>query len=47
MEEKINYREELASIREALKGVEEPYSNEELELLENGMYGCVLLAEEN
>ena len=47
MEEKINYREELASIREALKSVEEPYSNEELELLENGMYGCVLLAEEN
>ena len=47
MEEKINYREELASIRESLKGVEEPYSNEALELFENGMYCCVLLAEEN
>lgn len=47
MEENINYREELAAIREGLKAAEEPYSNEELEMLENGMYCCVLLAEEN
>lgn len=47
MGEKINYREELASICEALKSVKKPYSNEALELLENGMYCCVLLAEEN
>ena len=47
MEEKINYREQLTSICEGLKGVKAPYSNEELELFENGMYCCVLLAEEN
>lgn len=47
MAENINYREELASIREQLKEVTKPYTNEALELLENGMYCCVLLAEEN
>ena len=38
MEEKINYREELASIRESLKGVEKPYSNEALELFDKLSY---------
>ena len=47
MSENVNYREELAAIREALKGVTEPYSNQVLENMENGMYCCVLIAEEN
>ena len=45
MSENINYREELAAIREALKGATKPYSNEVLENMENGMYCCALLAE--
>ena len=47
MEENINYREELAAIREALKGVSEPYDNDALENMTNGMYCCVLIAEQN
>ena len=46
MSENINYREELAAIREALKGATKPYSNEVLENMENGMYCCALLAEQ-
>ena len=46
MSENINYREELAAIREALKGVAKPYDNEALENMENGMYCCALLAEQ-
>lgn len=47
MSENINYREELAAIREALKDATKPYDNDVLENMENGMYCCVLIAEQN
>ena len=47
MSENINYREELAAIRESLKSATKPYDNDALENMENGMYCCVLIAEQN
>ena len=43
----MDYRKELERVREALKGISKPYDNEALELIAEGMYGTVLVAEQN
>lgn len=43
----MDYRKELERVREEMKGISKPYDNEALELIAEGMYGTVLVAEQN